>query len=344
MKILSFIKKFIGIIGITLIAVIAGIFILLNSFFNGTSEKAKAVFATTFLETGQLKFVVSMFLDDDEINKIVNGNSLKEMDAEVDSGLIVVDKENNGENIKIDKIVGDNFVATMMTIKDPSTVSLATTHPWSQYGLELDKLVEKSNSVAGINGGLYVSDSNKGGRPLGLAVSKGEILHLNASGIKGLHLIGIDKNNILKIIDLKGLSNDKVKKLIIDEEIRDAIAFQEEATDKNNHFVKLIINGEKRELNGIGSGSNPRTAIGQKKDGSIIFLVTDGRGANGHLGASAHDLIEIMYDNGAVNAANLDGGSSSTMYYKDKYLMPSVTLYYANSSWKLPTAFVVGEK
>ena len=131
--------------------------------------------------------------------------------------------------------------------------------------------------------------------------------------------------------------------MVKNENIRDAIAFQEEASDKNNHFVKLIINGEKRELNGLGSGANPRTAIGQRKDGSVLFLVTDGRGKNGHLGATASDLIEIMNEYGAINAANLDGGSSSTMYYKDSYLMTSVTFYYSNSSWRLPTAFVVKE-
>ena len=48
-----------------------------------------------------------------------------------------------------------------------------------------------------------------------------------------------------------------------------------------------------------------------------------------------------MLQYGAVNAANLDGGSSSSLYYNDEYLMTSVTLYYANSSWRLPTAFLV---
>jgi len=71
------------------------------------------------------------------------------------------------------------------------------------------------------------------------------------------------------------------------------------------------------------------------------MLVTDGRGASGHLGATAADLLSIMEEYGAVNAANLDGGSSSAMYYKDKYEMTSVTLYYSTSSWKLPTGFVV---
>lgn len=149
--------------------------------------------------------------------------------------------------------------------------------------------------------------------------------------------------NILRIIDLSNKSVEQIKEVITTEKIRDAVAFQDSTSDKNNHFVKLIINGEKRQLNGLGSGANPRTAIGQRKDGSILLLVTDGRGKNGHLGATASDLIDIMSKYEAINAANLDGGSSSSMYYKDKYLMTSVTFYYANSSWKLPTAFVVKE-
>ena len=102
-----------------------------------------------------------------------------------------------------------------------------------------------------------------------------------------------------------------------------------------------MINGEPREMNGMGSGLNPRTAIGQRADGALLLLVTDGRGKSGHLGASASDLINVMMKYGAVNAANLDGGSSSCMYYDGDYLMTSVTFYYTNSSWKLPLAFVV---
>jgi hypothetical protein len=48
-----------------------------------------------------------------------------------------------------------------------------------------------------------------------------------------------------------------------------------------------------------------------------------------------------MQEYGAVNAANLDGGSSSCMYYDGEYLMSSVTFYYDNSSWRLPAGFIV---
>ncbi|MBR4012722.1 MAG: phosphodiester glycosidase family protein, partial [Clostridia bacterium] len=195
-----------------------------------------------------------------------------------------------------------------------------------------------------INGGLYASSGNTGGRPMGLVVKEGKIEYNNPYGIRGLHLIGFNEDNLLKIIDLSGKNDKQVEKIIKDEKIRDAVAFQEESSDANNHFVKLIINGEEREFNGLGSGANPRSAIGQRADGSVLLLVTDGRGTNGHLGATASDLIEIMQEYGAVNAANIDGGSSSCMYYDGKYEMTSVTLYYSNSSWRLPTGFIVEKR
>lgn len=304
--------------------------------------KAKELFVTTFLETGQMKFMVSLFMDKQEINKIISNNNLSKMDTEIKGELIDISKEQKRDLIIIEKITGDNFEGTMMIVSDPSKISLGTTYPWTEYGKELDKIVKSQNAIAGVNGGLYVSAQNKGGMPRGLAVSNGEILKIE-SGIQGMHLIGFDDKNILRIIDLFKKNVEQIKEVITAEKIRDAVAFQDSTSDKNNHFVKLIINGEKRQLNGLGSGANPRTVIGQRKDGSILLLVTDGRGENGHLGATASDLIDIMGKYEAINAANLDGGSSSSMYYKDKYLMTSVTFYYVNSSWKLPTAFVVKE-
>ena len=343
MKILKLIGRIFSFVGITVLVLVATLGLMIFLICHGPSESAKELFATTILETGQVKFLANWFLSKDEINEIISKNSLAEMKTEMDTDLIDTTTENKEkELIEIKKVSGNNFEGTMMIVNDPSKISLATTYPWSEYGKELGVLVEDSNAIAGINGGLYVSTANKGGKPMGLAVSEGKILELNPY-ITGLYLVGFDENNILRIISLSGMSKDKVTNLIKEEKIRDAVAFQEESSDSNNHFVKLIINGEKRELNGLGSGANPRTAIGQRADGSVLFLVTDGRGKNGHLGATAADLINIMAEYGAVNAANIDGGSSSSMYYNHEYLMTSVTFYYSNSSWRLPTAFVVKE-
>lgn len=339
-KALSIIGKVFSFLGITLGMIFIALVLTITLICHGPSESAKELFATTILETGQLKFLANVFLSKDELQKIVDKNSLQDMDDEVDKNLINTEGNKEKELIEIHNVSGDGFEGTMMVVNDPSKISLATTYPWGEYGKELGVIVDEAGAIAGVNGGIYYSSGNKGGRPYGVTVSNGEIQDITL-GWSGLYLIGFDENNLLRIISLEGMNKSAVEKMVKEEKIRDAISFQEESSDANNHFVKLIINGEKRELSGKGSGQNPRTAIGQRKDGSVLILVTDGRGKNGHLGATASDLIDIMAEYGAVNAANVDGGSSSSLYYNKKYLRTSVTFYYTNSSWRLPTAFVV---
>ena len=52
---------------------------------------------------------------------------------------------------------------------------------------------------------------------------------------------------------------------------------------------------------------------------TILLMVLEGRKPDS-LGATYDDIAQIMYDYGAVNAANLDGGSSSLMYYKGEQI------------------------
>ena len=337
---------------LTLIAAVALTLVLsLRMICSDSCPAAQQMFVTTILETGQLKFLASWFLSADKIQSIVNQNSMKALDAEVNTDLIQIggsgSEELGGEpgrpeqDIEVIEVAGLTYTGTMMIVKDPSRVSLATIYPWRDIGVPLDELVESCGALGGINGGLYNSTNNSGGRPYGVIVSNGEIQYNRPNDWPGLVLIGFTQDNILEIIDINGMSAAQVEELIAERRIRDAVTFQEEASDANNHFVQLIINNEAREMNGMGSGLNPRTAIGQRADGAVLLFVTDGRGKAGHLGASSGDLISVMQEYGAVNAANLDGGSSSCMYYDGEYLMTSVTFYYSNSSWKLPAGFVV---
>ena len=79
----------------------------------------------------------------------------------------------------------------------------------------------------------------------------------------------------------------------------------------------LIMNGAvNEEAYNTNSGYNPRTAIGQRADGAVLLLCIDGRQA-GSLGATYADIIDIMVEYGAVNACNLDGGSSTVMLLRD---------------------------
>ena len=79
----------------------------------------------------------------------------------------------------------------------------------------------------------------------------------------------------------------------------------------------LIVNGKRSFIKGNGGwGTAPRTAIGQRKDGIVLFLVIDGRKL-GLPGADMVDLTNIMSNYGAYNAANLDGGTSSVLVFPE---------------------------
>ena len=338
---MKLIKRILGVLGTTILWLVITLFICIEIICHGPSERASILFATTMLESGQMKFVANWFFSKDELKKIVDNNSLKKMEEDTDESLIEVDNTNNSQDIVVEKVFGDQFEGTMMIISDPSRVFVGTTYPWTKYGLVLDKLVEKYDAIGGINGGIYYSANNEGGIPYGPVVSNGEIQNMSNLSMKGLHLIGLSKDNKLKIIDISGKNATEVTNIINNEQIRDAVCFQEESSEANYHFVKLIINGKARELNGMGSGKCSRTAIGQTKDGKILLLVTNGRGMSGSLGTSAQDLIEVFQRYDAVNAANLDGGSSSAMFYNGEYLRYSVAPYHSNTSWKLPDSFLI---
>ena len=339
--------RFLAVVLTVVVVFACTLFLSMKMICGSTSPSAKRTFVTTLLETGQLKFLVSWFVPAAEVQEIVNSNSMVKLDEDVDAGLITFepfeDNEQDPEakDLEVIERSGRTYTAKLIKVRDPSRISLATIYPWRDTGVTLEELAKQSGAIAAINGGIYDSTNNSGGRPYGVIVSNGEIQYNKPNEYPGLVLVGFDNDNILQIIDVDGMTPAQLEALVEEKGIRDAVTFQEESSDANNHFVQLIINGNPRGMNGVGSGLNPRTAIGQCADGSVLLLVTDGRGKNGHLGASAADLIEIMTQYGAVNAANLDGGSSTCMYYDGEYLMTSVTFYYSNSSWKLPAGFIV---
>ena len=351
--ILTWVLRVVIVVVITIVILLGTIGIMLHKMVS--NESTKPLLITTLMESGQLKFVAHMVASDEEIQQVVEANAMKKMEVEQNTSLIQVatsetpSEDGNTEvfdenGIRLEEISGRSFFAKMLIIKDPSQVCVGSTYPWGKYGKELNELVAGAGGVAGVNGGLYVSTGNAGGTPMGVVVQDGKITYNSPYGLAGLYVIGMNNDNILIVEDISGMSAAAFETYVAEKGIRDAVAFQDEASDSNNHFVPLIINGEPRQLGGQGSGANPRTVIGQRSDGAVLLLVTDGRGTSGHLGATASDLIGIMQEYGAVNAANLDGGSSSTMVYNGQYEMASVTFYYKNSSWKLPTAFAVMPK
>ena len=98
-----------------------------------------------------------------------------------------------------------------------------------------------------------------------------------------------------------------------------------------------IVNGEVVLPERNPGGLNPRTAIGQRSDGAMLLLVVDGRQAYS-IGCTLRDLCDIFLEYGAVNAYNLDGGSSTLMWYEDGYVNNCASVVGIRP---VPTAFIV---
>jgi len=327
--------------------------------FKGPSQTVGDLLTVSMQETSALKFVPHIYYSNEEVDAILERNSVSAGDSETDTSLIVIEKptptpspqelaaaqaareaekvkptpsptptpENllsSEDGIEVYSVVGGTYQGYMMVVKDPSRVTVGTCRDKfdGSKGLQLKDIAKRYDAVAAINGGGFEDRGGvgNGGIPVGLVISEGKVKHTGRDRNYNI-TVGFDKDNIMVLA--KNMSDDDAKA----KGIRDAITFG----------PALIVNGEPASVRGESSGLNPRTAIGQRKDGAVLMLVIDGRQASS-LGATYSDLITIMLEYGAVNAINMDGGSSSLMYYKGEYLNSGVVL---TGSRKMPTAFIV---
>lgn len=365
----------------TVAVVILTLYLLMMLFCKGPSNTARNTFVATMLETGGMKFVVSWYLSEEEVLAITQSrtatddaaaryaallNSSGQQTASTDDSTAMEAASSSvrtGDDSMLSEIPstvseiseiglipisGRTFDAQLLVIRDPSRIGIATSYPWSstereKNGLTTGEYCDVYDALAAINAGEYITAGvNWGGRPVGVVVCDGDILFNEPS--YGDVMIGFNDSHILIIKEIGSMTADQFASYVTDHMIIDAVSFKDISNGDTNHFTKLIEDGVPVNLNGRGVGANPRTAIGQCADGTVLFLVTDGRGTAGHLGATGQDLINILLEYGAVNAANLDGGSSSSLYYDGEYRITSSTLSYADASKRLPTAFIVTER
>ena len=162
-----------------------------------------------------------------------------------------------------------------------------------------------------------------GGRPQGLVIVDSQITW--GTPEYRYNVVGIDNEGILRIGTMSGTA-------AIEQGMKWAVSF----VTHDGLASALIINGEVQSQN-LGSGVNPRTAIGQRDDGSLLLLVLDGRSIN-TLGATMEDIVNVMLEYGAVNAGNLDGGSSSVMVYGGEIINNCASV---TGPRRIPTGFIV---
>ena len=294
-----------------------------NLIFNGPSPAARDILTMTLLEPSGTKWIPGLFMDAQTLDSIRTRDDSNLKDEFSNTSEIVINKDaaisagtdewaNSPDGIRFESHSGDTYNAHIMIVRDPSKVYLGTStenFSTSSPGTRIDDQIETDGAIAGVNAGAFfdngTSDPSVGSVPEGLVYSKGVCKWTTGSppnGIKGF--AGFNKDNIL-VVAQDNLSKAQAEEL----NIRDGCCFG----------PVLIMNGEiNQEAYNSNSGWNPRTAIGQRKDGAVVFVCIDGRQA-GSAGGTYKDVIDIMIEYGVVNACNMDGGSSSIMVYRDTY-------------------------
>lgn len=227
------------------------------------------------------------------------------------------------EGIEVIPIKTAKYSGSLLVINDPKRVHIAVTKELNNVGQTVSQMVKDAKAIAGINAGGFYDGAGRGtgGVPMGLTISRGK--YVSGDQKSSQPVIGITKDGALVVGKYKYEDLQKLG-------ITDAISFG----------PQLVRDGKPYLAESDGSwGVAPRSAIGQRRDGAILLLALSGRGNNG-IGASLLDCEEVMLENGAYVAANLDGGYSSELYYNGDFLVtPSNPL----GERYVATSFVVDE-
>ena len=288
-------------------------------FCKGPSPEARKLFVMSVRETSAIGFLANIYLSDEEIAEIESGKDADEY-VETDTTLINIPApqeissgetakndyglvDEDGDGLILEEINGQGYRGFMMVVLDPSRVVMGCVPSSFGYrGYTVAEMVDYYDAVVGINAGGFLDPNGQGNgsEPDTLVVSNGEIYYSQFG--TGAGFVGFDDKYILHT---GKMSIQQIK----DANIQYGVCFG----------PTLVSNGEANDPDVLASGLNPRTAIGQREDGAVLLLVIDGRQVNS-AGATYQDLADIMLRYGAVNACNLDGGSSTLMWYEGDYI------------------------
>ena len=328
----------------TLLLICIALYGIMYVLAKGPSETARDLFVTSVRETSAIKFLADIYFTPEEIAEIEKVKETTEF-APTDTSMITISDpaaaehkdgwtdvhgvfhpDEDSDGIIIEPVKGKGYSGYMMVVIDPSRVILGSIP--SSYGREgyvVSEYVQYFDGVAGTNaGGFYdPGGMGDGSIPDSLVVVDGKIYYEEyGCGIEGGGgIAAIDGNHILHVA--RYMSHQE----LIDNDIRYAVCYG----------PVLIVNGVSASPDSLNVSLNPRTAIGQCADGAMLLLVIDGRQVVS-MGAKYQDLVEIMERYGAVNAVNLDGGSSSMLWFQDHYVNNSSSVIGVRD---MPTSFVV---
>ncbi|MDO5517305.1 MAG: phosphodiester glycosidase family protein [Clostridium sp.] len=295
----------------------------------GPFENAKSTFVGAAMTSMSHQYLATWFLSDEKIASILGTDNSQPGES---------DETTNVSEIKIPTVKDDTiefyeltdnpkFNGYYLVVKDPTRVKVGYTSKLNVEGETTSQIAQNNDAIAAINGGAFTDQSSNaqwtgnGGFPSGVIMTGGEVIHDDLGSGNKTELFGMTKKGVMVV---GKYSVDELKNM----DIQEALSFG----------PSLVINGKMTPMTGDGGwGIAPRTVIGQRQDGAVIMLVIDGRGVSS-LGATLKEAQEVIFKLGAVNAINLDGGKSTTLYYDDEVRN---TPSYSMGERTIPTAVIV---
>ncbi|MBQ9976227.1 MAG: phosphodiester glycosidase family protein [Clostridia bacterium] len=302
------------------VLLIIALYLSLYVVLNGECEPLRERLVLSATQASATKWLPSLFIPQEEVDGIVAKSlevttdtlSLEEYLASqvTEETAEAEDKWSKAiDGMLYEKVTGPTFTGYVLLIRDPSRVYVGVStdnFASSVAGIRIFDMAKKDDAIAVVNAGEFEDQGGQGtgARPMGLTYSNGKCVW--DDGLKRT-FIGFDSDN--RLVVTEPMTKETADKL----SIRDAVSFQNGNTLITSSDGEVVFH-----YSDWNTGTAQRTAIGQCADGTVIFLVTDGRTASS-LGATKNDVIDIMVKYGAVTAGMLDGGSSSLMYYEDYY-------------------------
>ncbi|MDD2435272.1 MAG: phosphodiester glycosidase family protein [Bacilli bacterium] len=301
----------------TIILIVLDVLALIGFFLTyGPISYFRNFLVTTAMNTTTHQYLAYIFYNDEMITDILSKNYFIEIDEDVNLDDIVIDTKpkDNYDNKYDEQILerdpGNNDYKIIdikigresgfvVAIYDPSKVKLiAKEQLGTKHGERTIDMCRRDGGIVCINGGSFKDEGWGSGIPTGILIKNKKILW-DDGGVR--QIIGFNTDNKLVLLDTN--AEDAIQK----HKIRDALSYG----------PNLIVNGKTIKIVGDPYGMAPRVAIGQRKDGIVLFVIMDGTYANVG-GTSLQELTDILVKYGAHNAANLDGGTSTTLVVNNK--------------------------
>ncbi len=288
----------------------------------GPWDYVRNLYVTTAMQTMTHKYLANVFYGDKTIQKIMSNNYIVGVNEDVDTDDIVINTNEKvtykdqyerelltrdpGNNLyKVLDVEVGNAKGYLVAIYHPEKVKLLRTKKFNvgTYGERVVDMCKRYGGVVCINGGGFLNGLDKGSdRPQGYVIENGEVIWASNGESSRADIIGMTKDGKLKL----------VSNVTGSEAVHSGIYYGIE------FGPFLIVNGKSITIKGTPYGVANKCIIAQRKDGIMMFLVTEGETYID--GASLQDVVDTLEKYGAYNAANLDGGQSTSLVVEDEMI------------------------